>query len=187
MDTKNYLVGETIYLDRVKEEDIDELLSIENSYATKFLADDELPYPQTREELENTLAVESPNQFLGIYNSERREIIGSVAVFNVNLVHSNCEIGLSISEYWQGEGVGTETFELILGHIFNNLPVNKIKVEVFDFNEPAIKLYEKFNFHLDGRLRQEIFRFGEYHDLLEYSLLREEYEANLVSTDDDLN
>ena len=54
--------------------------------------------------------------------------------------------------------------------------MNRIGAEIYEFNEPSIKLFESNGFQLEGRLRQYIFKDGVYKDELLYSLLREDWE-----------
>jgi RimJ/RimL family protein N-acetyltransferase len=44
-------------------------------------------------------------------------------------------------------------------------------------NEPSIKLLRRLRFVEEGRLRQGGYWAGQHHDLLQYSLLREDWIA----------
>lgn len=63
----------------------------------------------------------------------------------------------------------------LIDFIFNYIAINKIKLQVFSFNTAAIRSYEKCGFSQEGILRNEIFRFGKFYDLVLYGLLREEW------------
>ena len=52
--------------------------------------------------------------------------------------------------------------------------LHKIKAVVFDFNEPALRCYEKCGFVREGVLKQEIFREGAYHDVVSMALFQDE-------------
>ena len=44
------------------------------------------------------------------------------------------------------------------------LNLRRVDLRVYADNEPAIKLYEKFGFELEGTLRDHTFRGGQYID-----------------------
>ncbi len=52
--------------------------------------------------------------------------------------------------------------------------IRKVKLEVYSFNDRAIRSYEKCGFKREGVLREEIFRFGKYHDIIVMSVFRDE-------------
>ena len=49
--------------------------------------------------------------------------------------------------------------------------VKRIELEVFARNAPAIYLYEKFGFEIEGKRRKSIYKRGEYLDTLIMGLL----------------
>lgn len=51
----------------------------------------------------------------------------------------------------QGKGIGTFAVKEILNHGFNNLNLNRIQLNVLNYNHRAIKLYEKCGFKLEGK------------------------------------
>ena len=53
---------------------------------------------------------------------------------------------------------------------FSELNLRKLKVSVMDFNLPALRAYEKCGFTREGVLRQEIYREGSYHDVIQMAL-----------------
>lgn len=63
----------------------------------------------------------------------------------------------------------------LIHFIFNYISINKIKLQVFSFNKGAIRSYEKCGFTKEGSLRNEIFRFGQFHDVVLFGLLREDW------------
>jgi len=67
---------------------------------------------------------------------------------------------------------------VLLRFIFEQMNINKVKLNVFSFNQRALRMYQKCGFKEEGRLRQELFRDGEYHDIILMGLLREEYQIH---------
>lgn len=77
-------------------------------------------------------------------------------------------------KYW-GKGYGTDAMRVLVKFIFEQMNIHKVKLNVYSFNERAIKSYEKCGFKVEGVLRQEIFRDGRYYDEIIMGLLKEEY------------
>ncbi|WP_429375543.1 GNAT family N-acetyltransferase [Paenibacillus sp. DS2015] len=81
-----------------------------------------------------------------------------------------------MGDKWQNKGFGTDAMNTLTSFIFNYIHINKIKLQVFSFNSNAIRSYEKCHFIKEGILRNEIFRFGSFHDIYLFGLLREEWD-----------
>ena len=69
------------------------------------------------------------------------------------------------------KGMGTEAIVLLMDFAFNELALNRVELEVFEFNERAIRVYEKIGFKHEGRKRQVLRWEGEYFDALVMGLL----------------
>lgn len=95
--------------------------------------------------------------------------------FKINWKNSTCHVGISIGEAWQHKGFGTDAMRTSISFIFNYINVYKIKLQVFSFNKPAIRSYEKCGFIKEDVLRKEFFRFGQFYDICIFGLLRKEW------------
>lgn len=73
-------------------------------------------------------------------------------------------IGITVSEAWQGKGVGKALMQAGVDFADNWLNLTRLELEVYADNEPAIRLYERFGFEREGLLRQHAFRNGQYVD-----------------------
>jgi L-phenylalanine/L-methionine N-acetyltransferase len=73
-------------------------------------------------------------------------------------------IGISVSDEWQGKGVGTALMEAGIDLADNWLNLTRLELEVYSDNKAAINLYERFGFEREGTLRQHAFRNGDYVD-----------------------
>lgn len=74
-----------------------------------------------------------------------------------------------------GRGLGTEATELMLEHAFERLGLHRVGLSVFEFNQRAIRAYEKAGFREEGRSREAILRDGRYFDEVQMGILREEW------------
>ncbi|MBI5303347.1 MAG: GNAT family N-acetyltransferase [Chloroflexi bacterium] len=83
-------------------------------------------------------------------------------------------IGMAVRDDWQGKGVGTALMNAAIDFAFKWLNLVRLDLTVFTDNEPAIRLYKKSGFTIEGTLRQYAFRDGKYVDCYEMARLRDE-------------
>lgn len=107
--------------------------------------------------------------------------VGNCGFHNLDWRNRSVELGLFIGEkqLW-GQGYGSDVLRLLLRHGFNTLNLNRIYLQVFENNLGAIRSYEKVGFVHEGRLRQDIFKEGQYLDVLVMSVLRSEWQDSEV-------
>ncbi len=70
------------------------------------------------------------------------------------------DLGLMVAAGWRGQGIGTALLEAAVVWGRRN-GVRKLELHVFPWNEPAIRLYEKFGFEREGYRRGHYSRAGE--------------------------
>lgn len=87
------------------------------------------------------------------------------------------KVGILIGEkrLWN-QGYGTEAMRLLLRHGFTTLNLNRISLDVFENNPGAIRSYEKIGFIHEGRKRQAMYKDGRYIDVLQMSVLKDEWK-----------
>jgi RimJ/RimL family protein N-acetyltransferase len=109
---------------------------------------------------------------------EDEEPIGTIGLFNLNLTDGSAGMGISIGDksLW-GKGLGSDALLALLDFGFGELRLERIWLDVFDFNARARRSYEKCGFVLEGTQRHAIHRRGEFHDIHMMSILRREWLA----------
>jgi putative acetyltransferase len=78
---------------------------------------------------------------------------------------------MSVDQEFRKQGIGKLLMEHAVQWAKNNPVVSRMELLVFAKNEPAIRLYEKFGFVVEGRHKNAIFRDGVYLDNLSMALL----------------
>lgn len=81
-------------------------------------------------------------------------------------------IGMAVHETWQGKGIGTALMQAAIELAEKWLNISRLELEVYVDNEPAVHLYKKFGFEIEGRMKQDSFRDGEYVDVYVMARLR---------------
>lgn len=83
------------------------------------------------------------------------------------------ELGMGVRDDRQGKGVGSALLTAALDLADNWLGLRRIELTVHADNEPAIALYRKFGFELEGTHRAYAIRNGAYVDSLSMARLIE--------------
>ncbi len=82
------------------------------------------------------------------------------------------QIGMAVRDDWQGKGVGTALMQAVVDLADKWLNLSRLELEVYTDNGPAIRLYKKFDFVIEGTLARFAFRDGQYVDVYAMARLR---------------
>lgn len=63
--------------------------------------------------------------------------------------------------------------------VFNVLCSHRLELEVYSYNAPALKCYEKVGFVREGVSRQALWNDGAWHDVVQMGMLEEEWRAKM--------
>ena len=103
-------------------------------------------------------------------------LIGNCGLFAIDWTNRSSELGIMIGEKSEwNKGYGTEAMTLLLQHGFETLNLNRLFLRVYSENVRAVRSYEKAGFLLEGRLREAVYKHGNYDDVLIMSVLRSEW------------
>lgn len=76
----------------------------------------------------------------------------------------------------RGQGVGQSIVLQLVNMAFSKLELHRLAVGVMDFNDTAIRCYEKCGFIYEGCYRDIIKHEGRYYSVVTMSLLRNEWQ-----------
>lgn len=94
-------------------------------------------------------------------------VIGVVGLMNLNDVTGSADLSIIIGQpERRSRGFGPRAIELMLDHGFEEVGLKKISLSVFDFNEAAIKTYERLGFAYDGKIVNAVHREDGQHDAI---------------------
>ena len=121
---------------------------------------------------------ENVNIRLGIFLNDGT-VIGNVALQGIDDKNRSCSVGIGIAKTENRcKGYGTEAIKLILEYGFLNVGMERITADALEINIPSQKALEKSGFVLEGRARKSVYFRGKKYDMLNYSLLVEEWRAS---------
>lgn len=78
----------------------------------------------------------------------------------------SAELVIGVHDDFHGQGIGTLLVDNLLDAGVNWYNVRRFELTVFSDNEPAIKLYKKFGFEVEGIRKRFAFRAGEFADVV---------------------
>ena len=81
-------------------------------------------------------------------------------------------IGMAVRDDWQGKGAGGALVQAAIDLASNWLNLTRLELEVYTDNEPAVQLYKKFGFEVEGTFVRYAFRDGQYVDVYAMARLR---------------
>lgn len=117
--------------------------------------------------------------FVVISNKDRK-IVGTAGFHEYDFANRNARLGaLIFRKDDRGRGYGGEAIQLLFGCAFERLNFHKIYIRLLKTNERAERYYRKFGFVKEGCLREEYYLNGIFHDMIELSILKKEWE-NLI-------
>ena len=178
------LVGDKVRLRSFELSDVNEIMKHWNKMELRTLLGsvDRGPAARNQEEdwIKDTwkLRQERKAFLFAIETVTKSSLIGGTGLFNLDWTSRSAEVGISIynPDYW-GKGYGVESLNLILRFAFQDLNMNRVELEVFDFNKRAHRCYLKVGFQDVGRKREARFIDGQHHDSIIMDMLRGEWLA----------
>ena len=145
-----------------------------------------LPVPSRRERADEFVGQrhEDPRDVARLAIEADQQYIGHCSLSGLRDPHGNLELGIVIGDrkYW-ARGYGREVVGLLLGYGFHALRARRIALTTHEDNPRAIRCYTSCGFLEDGRPRQAFWTGSRYADLVEMSILRDEWAAVRSSSD----
>jgi RimJ/RimL family protein N-acetyltransferase len=91
--------------------------------------------------------------------------------------------GLAVHPDFRGRKVSDEAARLFQRHLVNDLGFHRLQLEIYGFNERAIKHAERSGFRREGVRRKAYWRDGEWVDGVLYGLVAEELDESPFEVD----
>jgi RimJ/RimL family protein N-acetyltransferase len=115
----------------------------------------------------------------GIHSRKDLTLIGFVGLGIINFYAREAWVGIAIGDHRnQGRWYGTDAMNVMVRFAFVELNLNRISLDVFEYNNRGIRSYEKVGFKLEGRERESVYRDGRWWDTLYMGILRKDWEEN---------
>jgi RimJ/RimL family protein N-acetyltransferase len=178
---KNLLIGEKVKLTSINEEDILEIQKWHNDVSFMRYYDIVSAIPKDNEDVKEMISEirkSSTSYIFAVKNREHKELVGVTGFENISWNNGTALIYIGIGdEKNRGRGYAKEALRLTIDFGFEELNLHRIELTVLEYNEPAIKLYERLGFKREGVYREFIHRDGKRYDMYLYGILRSEWDG----------
>lgn len=112
---------------------------------------------------------------LTIIDKTTEELVGCVGII-CSQIHKRCEIGYWIGKPYWNKNYATEAVKCFISYLFDVKDYNKVFSRHFDSNPASGKVMKKVGMKYEGTHREHYLKRGEFMDVVNYSILKSEYE-----------
>jgi RimJ/RimL family protein N-acetyltransferase len=159
---------------RLEEIDLEFLNEVRNHCAEEYLHDSRT---FSLSDTLNWFKATNPNYYV-ILNEGKK--IGYFRLSNYSQPNQNIYIGADLHPKFWGKKLAYPSYQRFIDYLFINYDLNKISLEVLSTNIRAYNLYKKLGFVQEGIKRQEVLKQNQFVDSIIMSLLKTEYDANIL-------
>jgi UDP-4-amino-4,6-dideoxy-N-acetyl-beta-L-altrosamine N-acetyltransferase len=104
--------------------------------------------------------------------------VGLVSLTDISSVLQSCSWAFYLGDTSiRGAGIGLKTEYNVLRYVFEELKLNKLRCEVFVFNDKVIRMHEKIGFRREAYFREHCPKNGKFEDVVGLAMLRSEWES----------
>lgn len=139
-----------------------------------------IPHPYSQEMAESWIRSGRDRQARGesvtfaITRRRDARLVGAIGL-TLRPEHASAELGYWIGKpYWR-HGYATEAAAAVLRHAFADLDLNKVYAQHLTRNPASGQVMRKIGMSREGRLRQEVRKWGVLEDVERYAILREDW------------
>ena len=174
------IYGERIMLREYRSADLESIHRWVNDPDVVDNLSDIFLFPQTLQGsqrfLESVLEGKGESKGFVIADRHTEEFIGQIDLVKIDWKNRVAKLGIVIgAPERRGRGYGSEALMLLEEFVFNRLNLNRLELDVHDYNRAAIRCYLKCGFKEEGRIRKSFYSRGRYTDMILMGILKEEY------------
>jgi RimJ/RimL family protein N-acetyltransferase len=103
--------------------------------------------------------------------------IGAIRFFHIDWEHSRTEMGCWLGKQYWGRGYATEATARMVRFGFEELGLEGIHAHCLASNAASARVLEKAGLALEGTIRHAARKADEFHDVLLYGIIREDYDG----------
>jgi RimJ/RimL family protein N-acetyltransferase len=130
---------------------------------------------EVKEELQKT-HISSNDYNFSIRTLADNRLVGFIDLDGIQWQHGSAfvDIGIGDPADWN-QGYGTDALSEALRFAFEELNLHRVGLDVFEYNQRAIRCYEKVGFVIEGRMRGRVNRDGRRWDMIYMGILSDEW------------
>ena len=176
--------GNKVYLSAIEEKELGQLREWRNlpEYRKYFREYREISPVMQKKWFENVVNNNNGDIMFGIHDIETNGLLGCCGLCYINWIHRYADLSLYIGKdncYIDDEGIAEESCRLLFNYAFDELGLNKIWTEIYEFDNKKFDLYKHMGFKQDGFLREQYYYRKKWWNSYILSLLHYEYSDGL--------
>jgi RimJ/RimL family protein N-acetyltransferase len=172
-----------IHLKPFEKDDIDRLIGwVSTEEFLMIWAGPEYSYPLTKSQLELSLLNATkinPNNYMFTACTQNKDVIGHGEIMNYDRKNNSATLArilIGRGEF-RSKGLGFQLVLELMKYSFRYLKVHRLTLNVFSFNDSAIKCYQKAGFKIEGKLKDVRKIKNEYWSNIVMTILEDEYDG----------
>ncbi|MBX9830421.1 GNAT family N-acetyltransferase [Candidatus Babeliales bacterium] len=181
-----FLISEKIYLRGLCEQDLDGdyIAWLNDADVCRFNSHHVFPYGKKAAQSYLDLVTANPAFLVcAIVRKDNDKHIGNIALQNINYISRSAEYAIILGDKnsW-GKGYAKEASMMLLKHGFLELNLHRVYCGTSVNNVAMQKLAGHLMMKEEGTRRQALFKHGQFVDIIDYGVLREEFLARFNQT-----
>ena len=134
-----------------------------------------IAFQNEQEWIERAIHSADGERHFAIERKDDRSHIGNASIHEIDWVSRRAWFGLFIGEptAWN-RGFGGDAIGTLVRFAFEEMNLSKLSIRVFDYNDRAKHVLESHGFVREGLLKREFYREGTFHDIVLFSMFREQ-------------
>jgi ribosomal-protein-alanine N-acetyltransferase len=110
-------------------------------------------------------------------------MLGYASISEIDYRNGTCFwSGVKLDPRRAGRGWGTQVGLLIIKYAFDELRMERVKGEVLEVHDGAMRMMAKVGFHTEGLMRSSVFKNGKHYNQYLLSMIRADYERMQAET-----
>lgn len=180
-----FLESNHIYLRPLIKSDLDHWFVAYFHTTTRSLT--QLKLPKTPEQISKWFEIitNDDTRFDFMISQQRDiELMGTISLTDIDLYNRLANLSIIIPrKHNHNKGIGSEAVFLVLLYAFETLNLNRVQIQIPAYNSLAIAVANKIGFKQEGELRQAYFDKNDYHNVIQYGILKSDFEEKKMTGD----
>ncbi|OFS19729.1 MULTISPECIES: UDP-4-amino-4,6-dideoxy-N-acetyl-beta-L-altrosamine N-acetyltransferase [Clostridium] len=104
--------------------------------------------------------------------------IGIISISDIDRINKKCIWAYYIGDMsFRGRGIARALECNIYDYVFEVLKMNKLCLEVLEFNDKVISIHKKFGSEVEGILKQHICKNNKFYNVVVMGIIRDKWNA----------
>ena len=161
----NLFQGKYVKLTGVQENDTDIMVKWGEDVEYLRNIDTDIAIPKTKQQIEKESSSSSNSFYFQLRTIQDDQLIGFIVLHSIEWNNRAGLLSIGIGDpSFRNKGFGTNALQLMLRYAFCELNLNRVGLDVIEYNKRAIRAYEKVGFQQEGRMREAVNRDGKSYD-----------------------